>query len=131
MSNTGKQIANLMMDTGKSAPDMTHAVKVLGNGSMQKGFSRIGKYFMDEINTANKKGPTKGRIQGGIAGALGAVALGGAIKFAIDKKHKHSAHEIEGQKILKEMQSTSPLCPENTDDPNKGINIDGEIDPVK
>ena len=131
MSNTGKQIANLMMDTGKSAPDMTHAVKVLGNGSMQKGFSRIGKYFMDEINTANKKGLTKGRIQGGIAGALGAVALGGAIKFAIDKKHKHSAHEIEGQKILKEMQSASPLYPENTDDSNKGTNIDGEIDPVK
>ena len=39
MTNTATQIANLMMNNGKTAADMTHAVKVLGNGSMQQGFA--------------------------------------------------------------------------------------------
>ena len=52
MTNTATQIANLMMNNGKTAADMTHAVKVLGNGSMQQGFARIGSYFTKEAAIA-------------------------------------------------------------------------------
>ena len=56
MEKTGKQIIDLITDHNKSASDMTHALKILGNGNMQKRFTRIGKYFTEEINLANKKG---------------------------------------------------------------------------
>ena len=42
---------------------MTHAVKVLGNGSMQQGFARIGAYFTKEAAIAAARGLTQGRIQ--------------------------------------------------------------------
>ena len=48
MNNTGKQIIDLIIDHNKSASDMTHALKKLGNRNMQKGFTRIGKYFTEE-----------------------------------------------------------------------------------
>lgn len=114
MTNTGKQIADLLMDTGESAPDMTHAVKVLGNGSMQKGFSRIGEYFAEEASSAAAKGLTKGRIQGGVAGALGAAAaIVGVLYLISKKKEKAAKHEVEGQIILQTMKESS-------------VNADGE-----
>ena len=51
-TSTGKQIANLLTESGKSAADMTHLVKVLGEGSMQKGLTRIGTYFEKEMADA-------------------------------------------------------------------------------
>ncbi len=41
MEKTGKQIIDLITDHNKSASYMTHALKILGNGNMQKGFTRI------------------------------------------------------------------------------------------
>lgn len=111
------QISNLMMDTGKSAADMTHAVKVLGNGSMQKGFYRIGEFFSEEIKLANAKGLYIGRIQGGIVGVIGTVAIGGIIVTVINNKHKKEIHEMEGQIILqtmKENASTMDINDKNT-----------------
>lgn len=104
MTNTGKQIAELMMDTGKSAPDMTHAVKILGDGSMQNGFSRIGEYFMEENAIASGKGLFKGRIQGCIAGAVAVSLLGGITLLVASKKEKKTNHEAEGQEILKAVK---------------------------
>lgn len=115
MTSTGRQITNLMMDTGKSAADMTHAVKVLGNGSMQQGFSRIGAFFSEEVATAAAKGLTTGRVQGGIVGMLGTAAVGGIIAFAVSKKRKKDAHEAEGQIILQTMQEKAP-SPDNVSD---------------
>ena len=109
MTNTGKQILNLMKDNGKSAPDMTHSLKVLGNGSMQKGFARIEDFFTDEVNATAKKELTKGRIQGVIGSVLGTAALGGLITLIINKKKRKAAHEAEGQEILKVMKSNTPV----------------------
>ena len=41
MTDIMDQILNLMMDNGKSASDITKKLKILGNGSMQKGLIRI------------------------------------------------------------------------------------------
>ena len=104
MTNTATQIANLMMNNGKTAADMTHAVKVLGNGSMQQGFARIGSYFTKEAAIAAAKGLAKGRIQGGVVGVIGTVAAGGIIAYFVNKNKQKADHEEEGRKILQGME---------------------------
>ena len=106
MTNTGRQIANLMMDNGKSASDMTHAIKALGNGSMQQGFSSIGAFFKDEASIAAARSLAKGRVQGGIVGILGTVTVGSIIAYAVNKKKKMDDHEAKGRIILKTMEAT-------------------------
>ena len=103
MTNTATQIANLMMNNGKTAADMTHAVKVLGNGSMQQGFARIGSYFTKEAAIAAAKGLAKGRIQGGVVRVLGTVAAGGIIAYFVNKNKQKADHEEEGRRILQVM----------------------------
>lgn len=83
MSNTGKQIANLMMDTGKSAPDMTHAVKSLEMAVCKRIFS-YRKIFYGRNKHCQQKRAYK-RKNSRYSRGTRAVALGGAIKFAIDK----------------------------------------------
>lgn len=105
MSDTGKQILNLMSQSGKSASEMTHAVKILGDGDMQRGFARIGEYFSTEIVNATSEGLMRGRVQGGIAGVtLMAIAGGVAWWFTRDRKAA-AEHEAEGDKILHAMES--------------------------
>lgn len=55
MTNTAMQIANLMMSNGKNAANMTHAVKILGGGSMQRGFARIGDFFPKKSQVLRQK----------------------------------------------------------------------------
>lgn len=105
MTNTGKEIANLMITNGKSASEMTHALSELGGGSMQKGFTRIGKYFTEESAKAATNGLSRGRIQGGIVGVLVTAIVGGTIYAVAKKKKNDAAHEAEGQTILNAMKS--------------------------
>lgn len=125
MTNVGKQILNLMNDTNKSAPDITHALKVLGNGSMQKGLSRIRDFFRDEVGAAQNKG----RIQGVIFGILGTAAFGSLIALNVYNKKKKTAHETEGQEIIKVLNSNVPASESSVDamdSGNIGL-VDGEI----
>lgn len=107
MTTTGMQIVYLITNNGKPAPDMTHALKLLGNGSMQAGLTRIGNHFKAEISAAFSKGLTKGRIQGSILGILGTIAVGKTITFTVNMKKKCVAHETEGKDILRTMETTS------------------------
>lgn len=122
--STGKQIANLLTESGKSAADMTHLVKVLGEGSMQKGLTRIGTYFQKEIAVATKHGLKEGFIKGGIAGSVGTIIiLGGG--YLIRKKKNEAAreaellalHEAEGQAILNALKNDHEI----DDDSEQGI----------
>ena len=127
MTNTATQIANLMMNNGKTAADMTHAVKVLGNGSMQQGFARIGSYFTKETAMAAAKGLAKGRIQGGVVGVLGTAAAGGIIAYFVSKNKQKADHEEEGRKILQVMgEKASDDIEESEGNPEVAFS-DGEI----
>jgi len=107
MTDIATQIANLMVDSGKTAADMTHAVKVLGNGSMQQGFSRIGNYFAEEAAYAATKGLQVGRLQGGIIGILGTAAIGGIMAYMLLNEKEKAVHDSEGRTILKAMETAS------------------------
>ena len=124
MTNTGKEIANLMMNNGKSASEMTHALSELGGGSMQKGFARIGKYFTEESAKAAAKGLSRGRIQGGIVGVLVTAAVGGTIYAVAKKKEKDAAHEAEGQTILNAMKSEASISGDPVDDSERSSETD-------
>lgn len=126
MANTGMQIANLMMSNGKSAADMTHAVKVLGGGSMQRGFARIGEFFSAEVAGATAKGLLRGRIQGGIVGVLGTAAVGGLIWWFTRAKEAEIAHEAEGQVILHTMETAKApaTAAEEQADPDDAVTAD-------
>ena len=121
MTNTGKQIASLLMETGKTAPDMTHALKILGNGSMEKGFAKIGTFFEEEIAIAAAKELSKGRAQG-VIGTLGILFIGGIIYVITKKKekakHEEAKHEEEGQEIIKAIEYSSVDSTEKTEDRN-------------
>ena len=100
MSNTGNQIKQLLQSNGKSASEMTHALKFIGDGSMEDGLKRIGDYFEEEAK--------KGRVDSAIGGAIGAavitmifVGLGVLIKRKIDEDKKHKE---EGEAILKGLE---------------------------
>lgn len=124
MTKIGEQLTDLMVNQGKTAPEITHALKILGNGNMQHGFSRIGEFFSEEINNASLKGLFKGRIQGGIAGALGTITLGGLISLIINKRKQSASHETEGQEILKALKTipTTTKYRENNDtNPNTDV----------
>ena len=111
MANTAMQIANLMMSNGKNAADMTHAVKILGGGSMQRGFARIGEFFSAEVACAAAKGLARGRIQGGIVGILGTAAVGGLAWWLTRGRKAEDAHEAEGRTILHTMETArAPLA---------------------
>ena len=45
MITSTEQIAYIITASGQTGPQMTHALKALGNGNMQQGLIRIAKYF--------------------------------------------------------------------------------------
>lgn len=106
MTDIMEQILNLMMDNSKSASDITKKLKILGNGSMQKGLIRIKDFFENDATARAIKERTKGRHEGVIIGTLGTATLGVIIAFAANKKKKKTAHETEGQEILKVIESS-------------------------
>ena len=107
MLNTSLQIANLMSNNNLSAAEMTHALKILGNGNMQNGFNRIGCYFSKEIMEASAKGLTTGRIQGFVLGVSSTIIIGGVSTYIINKIQKEKELEKEGQEIHNAMQQNS------------------------
>ena len=130
MTNTAMQIANLMMSNGKNAADMTHAVKILGGGSMQRGFARIGEYFSAEVAGAAAKGLVRGRIQGGIVGILGTAAVGGLAWWLIRDRQAMAAHEAEGRTILHTMETSyAPLAKAGGPKDPDGTISDDIVDP--
>lgn len=129
MTNTAMQIANLMMNNGKNAADMTHAVKILGGGSMQQGFARIGEYFSSEVADAAAKGLMRGRIQGGIVGILGTATVGGLVWWWTRDRKAKANHETEGRTILHTMETVrAPFGDTEEQENPDGTDPDNSID---
>ena len=111
MGNTAQQIIELMTDNQKSAAEMCHATKVLGNGRMQDGFIRMGKFFQEEISATASKNLMKG---GTIGLVIGAAAVG-VTWYITDRHKKKTAHEDEGKAILAAMEA-SKVAPSSSID---------------
>lgn len=97
MNNVEKQILNLINSTGKSVTKMSNPLKIIGDGSMEKGIKKIADYM---LNT----GLMKGRVQG-VVGTITitgiALIIGKLIKDYIKEK---KLHKEEGEAILKALE---------------------------
>lgn len=99
MNNIETQIANLITRNGKTGADITHALKELGGGDMQRGLTRIAEFFLADSAHSLKVG----RIQGVIGGAAGVGTVFLAYKL-IKGAVKNSKHKKEGKAILKTLK---------------------------
>lgn len=99
MDDINKQILELVNKKGKSAPQMTHALKFIGDGNMEKGLEKIKDYFTSE---GKKIGEMTGCVKGVVFMSLvfTAVILIRE-KIEIDRKSKE-----EGQAILMELEAS-------------------------
>ena len=124
--NTTAEIYDLMVTTGKSAPDITQALKNIG-GDMQTGVKKIASYFLDEgryegYQVGKQIGERSGLLKGTIIG-LAVPALIGAGYYFYDK-HKAKvalrAHEEDGKEILDGFKAATPSEAEDVSSPTSG-----------
>ena len=116
MSETGVAVRNLVFESGKASPEMTHDLKVLGGGKMQDGIKRLASFFMEE---GRERGYLQGERTGTIKGVAGTLVVGSLIvggcwiveRCRINKRIKE--HEKEGREIIRVMEQKAPEEPEN------------------
>lgn len=104
MTATTIQISYLINNSGQTGPQMTHALKVLGNGDMQQGLIRIAKYFLSEGKSYIKVG----RLQGVVGGAAG-VGITFLIAKLIKDGREKSKHQEEAKAIMDAFKNSLPL----------------------
>ncbi len=100
MKDTAFQILDILTGKGKTAAEMTHALKELGGGDMQNGLSLIGEYFTEKSATAL----TDGRIQGGLVVGAASLVIGGIV-FAVSRVKEKKVLEMEGEYILNTIKN--------------------------
>lgn len=96
MNNTGEEILEILTPSGKSAPEITHVLKFIGNGSMEAGLSKIGDYFQKEVKN--------GTMKGAIGGVIGGVILMKTVELVKKKIDESKNHKEEGEVILKGLR---------------------------
>jgi len=107
MSEAGEAVRSLVFESGKTGPEMTHDLKVLGGGKMQDGIKRLASFFMEE---GRERGYLQGERVGTIKGVAGTLFVGSLIaggcwiaeRCRINKIIKE--HEKEGMKIIRVME---------------------------
>ena len=99
----GTKIADLITRNGKTGADMTHALKELGGGDMQRGLTRIAEFFLKDSANSLKVGRIQGAV--GMAAGVGAIFL---IYKLIKSAVKNSKHKEEGKAILNCLEKNLP-----------------------
>ena len=92
MNNIAEEIYDLVNTTGKSAPDMTKALKNIGDGDMQQGIKKLSDFFSataKEIGLERglKLGEQRGWIKG-LLTTLGIVSLAAGGVYPPSRKSK-------------------------------------------
>jgi uncharacterized membrane protein len=116
MSQTVILVKELIKCGGSTAPQMTHSLKVLGQGNMATGLKRFGGYLFS-------CGYTKGELAGVLKGSLGAISAGvlalivvprivGWMKFQRVLKEEHAemiSALREASTKTKDLSDSSPV----------------------
>lgn len=97
MNDIDEQILDLVNNKGKSASQMTHALKFIGNGDMGTGLEKVKDYFTRE---GKKIGEVTGCVKGIVFTSL-IFAIGVLIKKEIERNRKRAE---EGEILLKKLE---------------------------
>lgn len=111
MSEVGNTIQSLIFGTGLAGPEMTHSLKVYGDGNMQKGIRKVATFFLQEgMQRGYRYGERSGIIKGSVGTvAIGTLMVGGfLIVDKVKRKKADKVHEEEGKKFLNALQQTAP-----------------------
>lgn len=110
MSQTA-EIYELVSTTGKSAPNMTNALKSIGNGNMQDGIKAMADFFWGSGSLHGKKiGERNGWIKGSITTIIAGAAIwtGMQIKHIYEEKQFRKSLQENGDRIIKAMKDNTP-----------------------
>ena len=61
MSDVNKKITELLSDSCKAASDMTHSLKIIGDGDMKEGMKTIAEFFEENGMKKVKGKKVKGK----------------------------------------------------------------------
>ena len=106
MGRISKAVEELISTNGKAAPDMTHALKVMGDGDMQNGVKRFANYFLEE---GKERGFVAGEKSGIMKGAVITVSILSLVhigKNILDRNATHKKHQIDGKIILEGLKQS-------------------------
>ena len=120
MNNIETQITNLITGSGKTGADMTHALKELGGGNMQRGLTRIAEFFLADSAYSLKVG----RIQGAVGGVAGVGAIFLVYKL-IKGAAKNSKYKEEGKAIHNSIKKN--LTENKAFDPKESTTVITEV----
>lgn len=98
MTAEAAQINNFLTPSGRSAAEITHEIKSIGDGNMENGLLVIKNFFAEEQKIANTQHSLIG---------IGTVLIAGAlITSGYYMRKKIKAHKVKGQIILKKISSS-------------------------
>ena len=110
MSNISEQIGELLNTSGMDAPDMTRALKVIGEGDMQNGIKKLADYCNAVGNEQGyNAGDRNGTVKGSLVTLLVVAIIGGGVyiknKYVACRQKKLDA---EGNEILQAIKDSVP-----------------------
>ena len=106
MSDLSKKITELLSDSCKAAPDMTHGLKNIGDGDMKEGMKTIAEFF-------EESGMKKGELIGTVLGTAGTLSIIGLIVGVKKLYSMKISHKEKGEKILNGL--TQGIANESTE----------------
>lgn len=106
---------NSIQTRNKSANQITHFLKLFGNGNMNSGLKRVANtsYYIGEKSgfyRGKEYGITIGEKQGiieGVGGTLSSIAVLCLIKFMVEKKKERQALKTKKRTSLEDTENTS------------------------
>lgn len=102
------EITELLSESCKTASEMTHGLKKIGDGDMKRGMMTIAQYY-------EENGLKKGSLMGVISTLTVVGLIAGTKKvYSMNKEHK-----IKGEKIVKGLE-------QSIDDSNDTYNTNEE-----
>lgn len=106
---------NSIQTRNKSADQITHFLKLFGNGNMNSGLKRVANisYYLGEKSGFNKGkecgisiGENRGIIEG-VVGTLSTISVLCLIKFMVENRKEMQALKTKKSTSLKDTESTS------------------------
>ena len=124
MSDIWQEIQELIHTTGKTAPDMTKALKRIGDGSMHSGLRKLVEFsFAAKQEKIRSEAFRMGERSGWIKGSLVTLAAAGALAAGVmcwkdrqTRRMHREALEQEGREILEDLRSSVPNSSADTED---------------